>query len=61
MKKSTFMKRVLGQEGVNGVVVALLLVLVGVASIAAINSFVTDTSDQIITDTNTTVQNLKVN
>lgn len=58
MKKNPLIKRILGQEGVNGVVVALLLVLVGVASIAAINTFIQDTSSSVISETNTTISDL---
>jgi len=53
-----FLKRLLGQEGINGVIVALLLILIGVGAIMGISAFMDDAKDRVIADTNTSVTSI---
>ncbi len=48
-------KRLKSQKGMSGVLVALLLVIVGVGLIAALNTFMQDATDRIISDSNSTI------
>ena len=58
---SKFFKRVKSTKGVNGVIVALLLILVGVGAIAGIKTFLDDSSTTVITDVNTSINSLTTN
>lgn len=55
---SRFFKRVKSTKGVNGVIVALLLILVGVGAIAGIKTFLDDSSATVISDVNSTITDL---
>jgi len=52
------LKRILGQDGINGVIVALLLILIGVGAIMGISSWMTDTRDNVIADANTSINTI---
>jgi len=52
------LKRILGQEGINGVIVALLLILIGVGAIMGISTWMSDTSDNVIADANTSINTI---
>ncbi len=56
-----FVKRVQSQEGMSGVLVALLLVIVGVGLVAGINTFMKGASTQIQTEANTSITNAVTN
>jgi len=43
----SFFKRLKSQKGMSGVLVALLLVIVGVGLVAGVNTFMTDSSQDI--------------
>lgn len=52
----SLLKRVIGKKGISGVIVALLLILIGVLAVVGINTFITDTKDDLIQDANTSLQ-----
>jgi hypothetical protein len=56
MKK--FLSRVKSTKGVNGVIVALLLILVGVGAVAGIKTFMDNSKDTVITSTNAKISTL---
>jgi len=51
-------KRILGQEGINGVIVALLLILIGVGALMGISTWLNNTSDTVIQDANNTINTI---
>jgi len=51
-------KRILGQEGINGVIVALLLILIGVGALMGISTWLNDTSNTVIQDANNTINTI---
>ncbi len=52
-----FLRRLKSTKGVNGVIVALLLILVGVGAIAGISTFMDSSTTNIIADANGTINN----
>ncbi len=58
---SKLFTRVKSTKGVNGVIVALLLILVGVGAIAGVKTFMDDSSNTITTDVNTSINSFKTN
>lgn len=56
MKK--FLSRIKSTKGVNGVIVALLLILVGVGAVAGIKTFMDNSKDTVITSTNAKISTL---
>jgi len=59
MKK--FFKRIRSTKGINGVIVALLLILVGVGAVAGIKTFMDDSKSTIISDVNSSLNSMKNN
>ncbi len=59
MKK--FLSRIKSTKGINGVIVALLLILVGVGAVGGIKTFMDNSKDTITTDVNTSLQSMKNN
>jgi len=49
------LKRILGQEGINGVIVALLLILIGVGALMGISTWLGDQSTAIQGEANTSI------
>lgn len=56
-----FFKRIKSTKGINGVIVALLLILVGVGAVAGLNTFMTDSKNTIVTDVNSSITAMKNN
>jgi len=52
------LKRILGQEGINGVIVALLLILIGVGALMGISTWLNDASNTVIQDANGTINTI---
>jgi len=52
------LKRILGQEGINGVIVALLLILIGVGALMGISTWLNDQSTAIQGDANTSIKTI---
>jgi len=52
------LKRILGQEGINGVIVALLLILIGVGALMGISTWLNNASNTVIQDANGTINTI---
>jgi len=58
---SKFLRRVKSTKGINGVIVALLLIMVGVGAVAGIKTFMDDSKNSIQSDINTSLTNMGTN
>jgi len=59
MKK--IFKRIKSTKGINGVIVALLLILVGVGAVAGIKTFMDESKSTITSDVNTSLNSMTNN